>query len=87
MTGTGTTLAITGWGVVSPIGLGADEFAAGLATGRDGRTDVSEMFDEPIPRPDAYAIKDFNVKEHLGRKGTSFLDRSTALAMVRAANR
>ncbi|HEX7659405.1 MAG TPA: beta-ketoacyl synthase N-terminal-like domain-containing protein [Pseudonocardiaceae bacterium] len=84
MTGTGTTLAITGWGVVSPIGLGADEFAAGLATGRDGRTDVSEMFDEPIPRPDAYAIKDFNVKEHLGRKGTSFLDRSTALAMVAA---
>lgn len=76
------TLAITGWGVVSPIGIGADEFAAGLADGRDGRTDVGEMFDEPLPRSDAYAMTGFRARDHLGRKGTTFLDRSTALAMV-----
>jgi 3-oxoacyl-[acyl-carrier-protein] synthase II len=77
------TLAITGWGVASPIGFGADEFAAGIAAGRDGRTDVSEMFDdEPLPRPDAFAMTGFRAKDHLGRKGTTFLDRSTALAMV-----
>lgn len=76
------TLAITGWGVASPIGIGADEFAAGLRAEKSGRTDVSEMFDEPLPRQDAYAMTGFRAKDHLGRKGTSFLDRSTALAMV-----
>ena len=77
------TLAITGWGVASPIGIGADEFAAAFAAGRDGRTDVSEMFDdEPLPRPDAFAMTEFKAKDHLGRKGTTFLDRGTALAMV-----
>jgi 3-oxoacyl-[acyl-carrier-protein] synthase II len=77
------TLAITGWGVASPIGIGADEFTAAIAAGRDGRTDVSEMFDdEPLPRPDAFAMPDFRAKDHLGRKGTTFLDRGTTLAMV-----
>lgn len=77
------TLAITGWGVASPIGIGADEFAAAFKAGRHGRTDVSDMFDdEPIPRTDAFAIAGFKAKDHLGRKGSSFLDRSTALAMV-----
>ncbi|OLR93675.1 beta-ketoacyl synthase N-terminal-like domain-containing protein [Actinokineospora bangkokensis] len=81
-TGGPAVLAITGWGVVSPIGLGADAFADGLATGRTGTADVSGMFDEPMPRPDGFAVVDFAVKDHLGRKGTSFFDRSTSLALV-----
>lgn len=77
-----TVLAITGWGVLSPIGIGAREFTAALAGGRNGLADVSEMFDEPLPRPDGFALPDFQAKDHLGRKGTSFLDRSTCLALV-----
>ncbi|GAA1229168.1 beta-ketoacyl synthase N-terminal-like domain-containing protein [Prauserella halophila] len=77
------TLAITGWSAVSPIGIGPDTFTESFNTGARGNTDVTEMFDdEPLPRSDAFAMPDFKAKDHLGRKGTSFLDRSTALAMV-----
>lgn len=75
-------LAITGWGVLSPIGIGVPEFAAALAEGRSGSADVSEMFDDEIPRPDGFAMTGFRARDFLGRKGTSFLDRSTALAMI-----
>ncbi|MCG8914800.1 beta-ketoacyl synthase [Actinokineospora sp. PR83] len=75
-------LAITGWGVVSPLGTGAAAFTSGLAAGGPGPADVSEMFEEELPRPDGFAVTDFSAKDHLGRKGTSFLDRSTALALV-----
>jgi 3-oxoacyl-[acyl-carrier-protein] synthase II len=80
--GTPTTLAITGWGVLSPIGVGVGEFAGSLARGHRGSADVSEMFEDEIPRPDGFAMTGFRAKDYLGRKGTSFLDRSTALAMV-----
>ncbi len=77
------TLAITGWSAVSPIGIGPDAFTTSFRAGADGSTDVTGMFDdEPLPRSEAFAMPDFRVKDHLGRRGTSFLDRSTALAMV-----
>lgn len=79
---TPTTLAITGWGVLSAIGVGQQEFADAVAAGRAGSTDISAMFEEPVPRPDGFALVDFKARDYLGRKGTSFLDRSTALALV-----
>ncbi|KAA2254450.1 beta-ketoacyl synthase [Solihabitans fulvus] len=75
-------IAITGWGVLSSAGIGADEFARAVTAGRGSAADVSEMFEEPVPRQDAFALVDFKVRDYLGRKGTSFLDRSTSLAMV-----
>ena len=77
-----TTLAVTGWGVLAPAGLGADEFAASLAGARPAPAEVGAMFPEPLPRGEAHALVDFAVRDHLGRKGTSFLDRSTSLALV-----
>jgi 3-oxoacyl-[acyl-carrier-protein] synthase II len=80
-----TTLAIVGWGVIAPIATGAEEFSAAIASGtRPSTVDATGMFDEPLPRPDAYAMVDFKVRDHLGRKGTSFFDRSTSLALVAA---
>ncbi|NUT37513.1 MAG: beta-ketoacyl synthase, partial [Hamadaea sp.] len=38
--------------------------------------------DPGLPRPEAPVIDGFDVRAHLGRKGTSFYDRSTALAVV-----
>ncbi|WP_053710289.1 beta-ketoacyl synthase N-terminal-like domain-containing protein [Streptomyces sp. NRRL B-3648] len=76
------TLAVTGWGVLSPLGAGADEFSRALADGRSALADVSGMFDEPLPQDKACAITDFDVREHLGRKRTASLDRSTAFAVT-----
>lgn len=77
-----TTLAITGWGVVSSLAIGADEFTAAVDEGRSGLRDVTGMFDEELPEDQAFALTDFKVRDHLGRKGTSFFDRSTSLGLV-----
>lgn len=77
-------LAVTGWGVLSPVGTGADEFSAGLNGAAADPADVRDLFGEPMPCPAAYAMPAFDVREHLGRKGTRHLDRSTALAVTTA---
>jgi 3-oxoacyl-[acyl-carrier-protein] synthase II len=67
-------LAITGWGLVSPAGLGPEPFRAVLA--ESDRTD-------PVAAPaSAHRFDAFDVRKLLGRKGTSFIDRSTALTLV-----
>jgi 3-oxoacyl-[acyl-carrier-protein] synthase II len=77
-----TPLYITGWGVVSPLGDGAREFSEAVVQGRSGLVDVSGMFDEELPGDKAYALPEFQVRNYLGRKGTSFFDRSTSLALI-----
>ncbi|WP_457030399.1 beta-ketoacyl synthase N-terminal-like domain-containing protein [Kitasatospora sp. P5_F3] len=77
-----STLAITGWGVLSPLGTGADEFTAAWRDRHSGLRSVEGMYEDPLPSDKACAITDFSVREHLGRKGTSFFDRSTSLAVV-----
>ncbi|MFV2101611.1 beta-ketoacyl synthase N-terminal-like domain-containing protein [Micromonospora sp. LOL_024] len=44
--------------------------------------DVTALTDEPLPTASGHALVDFDVRAHLGRKGTSFYDRATALAVV-----
>lgn len=60
-------LAITGCGVLSPAGIGLAPLAAALANGGG---------------PEESALADFDARQHLGRKGTAFLDRATALGLV-----
>ena len=81
-TGEARRLVITGFGVLCGTGIGPDLLAAGVAAGSREATDVSGMFTEPLPRPDAHSVADFRAREHLGRKGTSTLDRATALSIV-----
>ncbi len=75
-------LAITGWGVLTSTGTGADEFGAAVRDGRGGLVDVEGAFDGDLPVAKACALVGFHAKEFLGRKGTAFLDRSTALGLV-----
>ena len=77
-----TTLGISGWSAVSSAGTTADEFTAAVLAGPAGPVDVAGLFDEALPRDEAYALVDFAVKDYLGRKGTSFFDRCTGLALV-----
>lgn len=74
-------MAITGFGVLSGAGLGPEALARSLSGGA-APADISALFDDPLPRPDAYAVPGFDVRTHLGRKGTSFFDRNTALGLV-----
>nr|AIL50165.1 hypothetical protein [Streptomyces aureus] len=73
---------VTGWGVASPLGMGAADFSKAFVEERDALADVTAMFEEKLPADRAFAIPDFQVRDHLGRKGTRFFDRSTALALV-----
>lgn len=80
-----TGLVITGWGALTSAGIGAGALARRLAsaaaTAHPG-TDVSDIYDEPLPAPSGHALTDFDVRALLGRKGTSTYDRATALAVV-----
>lgn len=83
-----SALAITGLGVVAATGVGREAFAeamlgVGVAAGAAG-----VLAEAPDPAPDSelgFAVPSFDIREHLGRRGTSFLDRCTGLALVACA--
>jgi 3-oxoacyl-[acyl-carrier-protein] synthase II len=79
------TLAVTGWSVLCSAGIGVDAFSAALADDRGGEGhthDVSALYDGALPLPTAHALPDLDVRKILGRKGTTTLDRRTALALI-----
>lgn len=81
-------LAITGLGIVSPLGIGKDAFFDGLAAmGQGPRTWERgiETFD-PAPYPGARAaeVPGFDGKQWLGDKGLRNMDRLTTLTVVAA---
>jgi 3-oxoacyl-[acyl-carrier-protein] synthase II len=43
---------------------------------------VDHLYEEALPSPTGHALADFDVRQRLGRKGTSSFDRVTALAVV-----
>ncbi|WP_341720859.1 beta-ketoacyl synthase N-terminal-like domain-containing protein [Micromonospora sp. FIMYZ51] len=78
-----TPLAIIGTGAVHPDGVGA----ALLPTTADPAGElpgasVASFAGEPLPPAAHRFAADFDVRELLGRKGTSFYDRATAMAVV-----
>jgi 3-oxoacyl-[acyl-carrier-protein] synthase II len=75
-------LVITGWGAVSAAGIGAAALTRALAGDTSGPGDITGLYPDPMPGPVAHAYVDFDVRAVLGRKGTSFLDRATSLAVV-----
>src|ERR671917_508371 len=83
-------LAITGWGTLCSAGAGSDALATAINGAVGGQAPhltrpVAALYSEPLPSPEAHALVDFNVRDFLGRKGTSFLDRCTSLALVTCA--
>jgi 3-oxoacyl-[acyl-carrier-protein] synthase II len=72
-------IAITGLGVISPLGTGKDEFWSGLRQGRSGFREIT-LFDAPLSGvAKAGEITDFDPVVFLGKKGLRELDRSTRL--------
>lgn len=81
-------LAITGLGIVSPLGIGRGAFFAGLAAMGQGPLAWErgiQTFD-PTPYPGARAaeVPDFDSKHYLGDKGLRNMDRLTSLTVVAA---
>jgi 3-oxoacyl-[acyl-carrier-protein] synthase II len=74
--------SITGYGVLSAAGDDPATVLAAVRAGTAVSAGVADLYEEPLPSAEAPAIVDFDVRAHLGRKGTSFLDRATALALV-----
>jgi 3-oxoacyl-[acyl-carrier-protein] synthase II len=74
-------LVVSGWSAVSPYGMGAPAFAAGLLAGDDG---VSKLDPAVWPGPYEYAgiVPDFDIQAVLGTKGTRSMDRITGLAVT-----
>ncbi len=79
-----TPLAITGWGTVSSLGCTRAEFGRSLQQGRSGIADVSGHIESPMPTQKACYAPDLDAKSRLGRKGLSFMDRGTILALLAA---
>jgi nodulation protein E len=77
-------VAVTGWGVVSPIGLDAPTYWAGLVAGRCGIGPISIAPNERLRQKIAAEIKDFDPIVHLAPDRLKFLDRVSQLAVVAA---
>jgi 3-oxoacyl-[acyl-carrier-protein] synthase II len=77
-----TGLVVTGAGVVSSAGIGKAALTQALAAGPRQPPDVGGLYPDAMPYQSAHALIDFDVRALLGRKGTSFLDRATGLALV-----
>ncbi|MET9624509.1 beta-ketoacyl synthase N-terminal-like domain-containing protein [Streptomyces sp. NPDC006464] len=82
-------LAVTAHGVVSPAGVGLDALAEALRGERQPCADGAEL---PLGEaaadglPDAVrVVPEFRIADHVGRKGTRHLDRTTALGLAAAA--
>jgi 3-oxoacyl-[acyl-carrier-protein] synthase II len=75
-------LRITGCGVVSPAGYGLDELSQALHGGMAGCSDAAEIpGEERLPGP-IRVVPGLRAADHLGRKGTRYLDRTTTLGLV-----
>ncbi|MFI8961984.1 beta-ketoacyl synthase N-terminal-like domain-containing protein [Streptomyces sp. NPDC053493] len=82
-------LAVTAHGVVSPAGLGLDALAEALRGTREACDDAGQL---PLGEAEAdglpgavRVVPDFRIADHVGRKGTRHLDRTTALGLAAVA--
>jgi 3-oxoacyl-[acyl-carrier-protein] synthase II len=75
-------LVVTGWGIISPIGIGRAAFSSAMAEGRQGRKAITGYPNGELPFSEACQIPEFEVENFLGKKGTRFLDRTTRLTVA-----
>jgi 3-oxoacyl-[acyl-carrier-protein] synthase II len=75
-------LAITGRGVVSAAGIGLAALGEALAGTREPCADPTQLpSDEALPEP-VRVVPELRIADHLGRKGTRYLDRTSALGLI-----
>ena len=77
-------VVITGIGVVSPVGIGVDEFWKNSLAGVSGVDRSPILVKADCPWKIAGEVKDFHPEEWLGRKDTRHMDRFTHFGLVGA---
>ncbi len=73
------TVVISGIGVLSPIGIGRDNYWEGLFQGKTGFRDITLFDTAPLQIHSAGELAGFDPLSLLGKKGLRDLDRSTRL--------
>jgi 3-oxoacyl-[acyl-carrier-protein] synthase II len=74
-------LVLSAWSAVSPFGLGAAAFTDGLASGQaTSRAVDRRQWGGPYEK--ACLIPGFDLREHVGRKGTRAMDRATGISVA-----
>lgn len=74
-----TGIVITAWSALTPFGHGRAAFADGI---RRGEPVPPVPFKDDWAAGEARVVPDFDIVEQLGRKGTSSMDRTSALAIA-----
>ncbi|MFD0062931.1 beta-ketoacyl-[acyl-carrier-protein] synthase family protein [Streptomyces sp. NPDC056690] len=77
-------VVITGLGAVSPVGIGADVFAAAVRAGVDGTAPIESFDASAFPRRKAGEVLDFEPADHLKRLDPPRWGRSGLLAAAAA---
>lgn len=77
-------VVITGLGAISPLGLTATEFWAGLLAGRSGITRISQFDASQLPCQIAGEIKGFEPKNYMDAKDARRMSRCSQLAIATA---
>jgi 3-oxoacyl-[acyl-carrier-protein] synthase II len=77
-------IVITGIGILSPIGIGKDNFAEALLQGKTGFREIGLFDTGPYRVKLAGEIADFDPVALLGKKGLRTLDRSTMMVSAAA---
>lgn len=78
-------VAVTGVGVVSPLGIGREKYWQALAEGRSGLKPVTLFDTKDLKHGAAGEVPDFKPEDILGPKGLRLLDRATRLALCASA--
>jgi 3-oxoacyl-[acyl-carrier-protein] synthase II len=74
-----TGIVITAWSALTPFGHGRAAFAEGI---RRGEPVPPVPYEDDWAAGEARVVPDFDIVEQLGRKGTSSMDRTSALAIA-----
>jgi len=76
-------LVISGWDIISPMGIGRDEFTENFKSRRIGNQRMNDSF-SGVKLDQAYVAENFNVNSLLGKRGTRTFDRTTQLTICTA---
>ncbi len=78
-------VAVTGLGVVSPVGIGLKAFWSNLVAGKSGITNITSFDATDFPIKIAGEVKDFNASDFIAdRKAVRHMDRDSQFALAAA---
>ncbi len=75
-------IVVTGIGVVTPIGVGLEDFWKGLISGQNGVSRLTHFDSDDFPSKMAAEVKGFNPEKWIDRKSAARMDRFTHFAVA-----